>query len=215
MAGAKEPQLPVSRETWAALAASLLAELDPSPEVIERLIRFEGLLRGVAVQRGFISPRDADRLFERHVLDSARAALGVREGDGRAVDAGSGAGLPGIPIAIARPQLEVTLVEPRQARIAFLELAVERLDLRNVRVTRGRVESLEAEAFDVAFARAFAPLHDAWARLRGALAPSGRLVFFAGSSTEIPLTLDGAVSIQVRRVPVLATSGPLIIIGRQ
>ena len=108
----------------------------------------------------------------------------------------------------------MTLVEPRQARAGFLELVVERLDLKNVRVIQSSVDGLEDEAYELAFARAFVPFPQAWSRLRRHLVPGGRLVYFAGTATDVPSTVQESVSLEVLSTPVLATSGPLIIIGR-
>jgi 16S rRNA (guanine527-N7)-methyltransferase len=154
-------------------------------------------------------------MFERHVADSLRGALVLRPGDRSAIDAGAGAGLPGIPVAIASPHVRVVLVEPRQARAAFLEIAVERLGLGNVTVIADRVESV-SEAADVVFSRAFVPLGDAWRRLQHLVGNGGRLVFFAGASSaaDDATVPDGASSVETLVTPVLATSGPLIIIAR-
>ena len=92
--------------------------------------KLEELLRSTAIPR-IVSASDAHRLHERHVLDSLRALLLIPESAVRICDLGSGAGLPGVPVAVAEPDLEVTLSEPRLARVAFLELVVERLVLTN------------------------------------------------------------------------------------
>lgn len=174
------------------------------------LAGFEALLVERAVPLGFVSESDADRIRERHVLDSLRAAAAVVPSDRTAVDFGSGAGLPGIPVAIARPSLALTLSEVRPKRAAFLELVVERLGLSNVAVTTTRVEDLRGP-FDLCFARAYAALDVCWTQAQPLLAPGGRLVYFAGRGGEPVLT--GTV---VRLLaPVLASGGPLAIISRQ
>lgn len=101
--------------------------------------RYAELLAGPGVERGLLGPREVDRLWDRHILNSA--ALGeLLDVDERVADIGSGAGLPGIPLAIARPDLQVVLVEPLLRRSEFLREAVEELALGNVAVVRGRAE---------------------------------------------------------------------------
>lgn len=118
------------------------------------------ILATIAVERGLIGPREVPRLWERHLLNCVALQELVAEGD-RLVDVGSGAGLPGIPLAIARPDLQVTLVEPLLRRVTFLVETVASLGL-NVTVHRGRAEDRQtvqaAGRSDVVVARAVAPL---------------------------------------------------------
>ncbi|MFM8999499.1 MAG: 16S rRNA (guanine(527)-N(7))-methyltransferase RsmG [Actinomycetota bacterium] len=123
---------------------------------------------------------------------------------------GSGAGLPGIPVAIACPDLSVRLVEVRPKRVAFLELVVERLGLGNVEVTQGRSEDARGP-FDLCFARAYAAPEESWRQAEPLLAPGGHLVYFAGERTAVEV--PGA---RVELLPAaLASAGPLAIIHRQ
>jgi len=96
------------------------------------------------IVRGLIGPREAGRLWSRHVLNSAVVADLIEPG-ARIVDIGSGAGLPGIPLAIARPDCRVDLVEPLERRAQFLREMVELLELNHCRVVRGRAEDVVAE----------------------------------------------------------------------
>ncbi len=100
--------------------------------------RYAELLAGPGVQRGLLGPREVGRLWDRHLLNSAAIAelLGPAE---RVVDLGSGAGLPGIPLAIARPDLRVTLLEPMLRRSNFLAEIIDDLQL-PIEVIRGRAE---------------------------------------------------------------------------
>lgn len=110
------------------------------------------------VVRGLIGPREAPRLWERHLLNCAVVGEAV-PADAAVCDIGSGAGLPGIPLAIARPDLSITLVEPLLRRTSFLDEVVEALGLTNVEVVRGRAEELHgSRTFDVVTSRAVAPL---------------------------------------------------------
>jgi 16S rRNA (guanine527-N7)-methyltransferase len=184
-----------------------------------RLVELADLLRDVAAERGFIAPGDAERILERHVLDALRAApfLPTRRTVG---DVGTGAGIPGLPLAVVLSGVRFDLIEPRQARVAFLESAIDHLGLSNARVIHGRVEGVADGSYGTALARAFAPLERAWGAIRPKLRPEGRLVFFAGERAAMPSSLPGAASIE-RHVPgqgvatVLARSGPLIIITAQ
>jgi len=178
-----------------------------------RLLTFERLLRDRAIPMGLVAESDEPRLRERHVLDCLRAAAAVGDA-ASAYDLGSGAGLPGIVVAVAAPALKVALVESRRSRVSFLELAVEELELANVRVIPLRVE-LVAEEVDLCFARAFAPLPAAWASAARLLAPGGRLVYFAGSESEGADIPGDARLLEVRTSPVLERAGPLVIMARQ
>jgi 16S rRNA (guanine527-N7)-methyltransferase len=116
------------------------------------------LLATEATVRGLIGPREVPRLWERHLVNCALVTELVAEG-ASVCDIGSGAGLPGIAMAIRRPDLRVTLVEPLLRRTTFLEQVVSDLGLSQVLVVRGRAESLHGEAtFDVVTARAVAPM---------------------------------------------------------
>ena len=134
--------------------------------------------------------------------------------DDVACDLGSGAGLPGIVVAVAEPWVRVLLVESRAKRAAFLEFAVQELGLSNAVVVVGRAEVLRREV-DACFARAFAPLPLAWSVARGVLRPGGRLIYFAGAELADPAVPDGAALEAVVRTPVLESAGPLVIMTRQ
>ncbi len=182
-------------------------------EAPDRLEAFEGLLREWAVPLGIVAASDLSRIRRRHVLDCLRAAVAVSASDADAYDIGSGAGLPGVVVAVARPGLVVRLVEPRRSRAAFLELVVERLELANAFVLHSRIEDV-AEPVDLCFARAFAPLPAAWSVARLRLRPGGRLVYFSGPTREPLALLEGATKVGVLETPLLASSGPLTIMTR-
>ncbi|MFF4650236.1 16S rRNA (guanine(527)-N(7))-methyltransferase RsmG [Streptomyces sp. NPDC001380] len=147
-------------------------------------VRYAGLLATAGVQRGLIGPREVPRLWERHVLNCAVLAEVLPE-EGSLCDVGSGAGLPGIPVALARPDLSVTLLEPLLRRTTFLEEAVRELGLANVTVVRGRAEEMIGRlSVDVVTARAVAPLD----RLAGwglpLLRPYGEMLALKGDTAE-------------------------------
>ena len=121
------------------------------------LSRYVDILASTGVTWGLLGPREADRLWDRHVLNSA--ALGGLIAPGSAVaDVGSGAGLPGIPLALLRPDLQLTLIEPLLRRSTFLTQTVEEIGIADrVEVVRSRAED-HRQTYDVVVARALAPL---------------------------------------------------------
>ena len=194
-------------------AAADLLDGDATPAQLRLLEAFEGLLVTRAIPLGFIAEGDANDVRERHVLDCVRAAPHVRPG--RLADLGSGAGLPGLVIAILRPDIVVDLVEAQRRRLAFLELAVDRLGLPNAIPVGARVQTLEGR-YTGALARAFAGAERSWRLAEPHLEHDGELVYFAGR------TFDGAVlrplAVRAKVVPpppLLARSGPLVIMSRQ
>jgi 16S rRNA (guanine527-N7)-methyltransferase len=211
------PQGPVSRETRSGqddlVAAAARLGVDLSEEASSGLERFAELLLERALPGGLVAAADASRLRDRHILDSLRAVRAVGPGDGRALDLGSGAGLPGVVVALACPSLHVMLVEPRRARVAFLEFAVEQLSLSNTSVLAARIEDVD-EQVDLCFSRAFAPLPEAWGAAAPRLRPGGRLVYFAGAGAGPPERPSNAASLEVLESPLLESSGPLFIMAR-
>jgi 16S rRNA (guanine527-N7)-methyltransferase len=198
-------------ESWRAVSQAIGVDLDRSR--VQMLERYEGLLADRAVGLGLIARSDAGRIHERHVVDSLRAAR-IPEAGATVYDLGSGAGLPGVPVAIARPEVTVWVVERRARRAAFLELVQQELALANMTVIGSSAEDLEGQA-DVCLARAFAPLPRAWAVARELLGPGGRLVYFAGREPRPNDVPADAVLRAVVRTSVLESSGPLVIIARQ
>jgi 16S rRNA (guanine527-N7)-methyltransferase len=199
------------RQGLVADALQLGISLDPSQA--ERLIEFERLLVDRAIPAGIVARSDAPRIRERHLLDCLRASPVPGRGD-RCYDLGSGGGLPGLVVAIARPDLRISLVERRARRVAFLELALEVLAPGNAEVVPTPLEELEGPA-DVCFSRALGPLGRVWASARPLLRPGGRLVYFAGRepvAVEIP---EDAVLVAELAHPVLESAGPLVIMARQ
>jgi 16S rRNA (guanine527-N7)-methyltransferase len=159
-----------------------------------------------------VAASDAGQLRTRHILDSLRAVPHI-SAEERVVDLGSGAGLPGLPVAVARPDLDITLAEPRQARVAFLELAVERLRLPNVQVFPRSAEELPS-GFDVCLARGFGDALSTWPIARDLLHPLGDLIYWAGKTFRVD---DQPPDARVRAVgdATLESGGPIVIMTRQ
>jgi 16S rRNA (guanine527-N7)-methyltransferase len=160
---------------------ALLLGLDEGQ--VAQLRRFSELVAGRGADFGVISNADRDRVWERHVLDSLRVLACLLPEDESLADVGSGGGLPGVPLAIARPDLAVTLVEPRRGRVAFLELARQELSLSNVRVLDARADEV-SERFSVCTARALAKPVDTWRLVSPLIAEGGRVIYFAGRSFD-------------------------------
>jgi 16S rRNA (guanine527-N7)-methyltransferase len=143
--------------------------------------RYAAFLAGDGVLRGLIGPREVPRLWERHLVNCAVLSEAVPPG-ARVADVGSGAGLPGIALAIMRPDVHVTLVEPLLRRTTFLEEAVSGLGLDNCVVHRARAEQLHGEqTFDVVTSRAVAPLPRLLDWSMPLVAPQGMLLAMKGS----------------------------------
>ena len=148
-------------------------------------VRYGELLADVGVRRGLIGPREVPRLWERHLLNCAVLSEVVPDGV-TVCDVGSGAGLPGIPLALVRPDLQITLLEPLLRRTNFLQEAVELLGLDHVTVVRGRAEEVLGtfKPVHVVTARAVAPLD----RLAGwgvpLLRPYGEMLALKGDTAE-------------------------------
>ncbi|MGZ5298828.1 MAG: 16S rRNA (guanine(527)-N(7))-methyltransferase RsmG [Actinomycetota bacterium] len=200
----------VKHEGWD-LARAL--DLELNSQQLEKLMTFEALIRERAIPLGMVARADEVRLRERHVQDSLRAATAVSATDRTAYDLGSGAGLPGVVVAIACPDLDMTLVESRRPRAAFLQLVVDRLGLTNTVVSNERVETLR-EPVDLCFSRAFARVGVAWRAAERLLLPGGRLIYFAGERFDRSELPEDAKSTLVR-TSALARSGPLVIMSRQ
>jgi 16S rRNA (guanine527-N7)-methyltransferase len=145
-------------------------------------VAYADLLATEGVVRGLIGPREVPRLWERHLLNCAAMAEVIPEGSS-VCDVGSGAGLPGIVLAIARPDLTIVLLEPLLRRSTFLEEVVTELRLEHVAVVRGRADSLHGkQRFDVVTSRAVAPLGRLLEWSMPLAAPQGSLIAMKGSS---------------------------------
>ncbi|WP_372736225.1 16S rRNA (guanine(527)-N(7))-methyltransferase RsmG [Nocardioides sp.] len=153
----------------------------------DRLALAEAFARWLAdagVERGLIGPREVPRLWDRHLLNCAMLGEAIDQ-EATVVDLGSGAGLPGLVLAIARPDLRITLVEPLERRTTFLHEVVADLGLTGVEVIRGRAESLHGQrTFDVVTSRALAPLSRLLGWSMPLVAPQGSLLAMKGRAAE-------------------------------
>ncbi|MGW0757062.1 16S rRNA (guanine(527)-N(7))-methyltransferase RsmG [Streptomyces sp. NPDC002814] len=168
-------------------------ELPPAPEQAREVfgdrfadaVRYAELLAQAGVQRGLIGPREVPRLWERHLLNCAVLSEVVPEGV-TVCDVGSGAGLPGIPLALVREDLKITLLEPLLRRTTFLTEVVELLGLDHVTVVRGRAEEVMGKLtpVHVVTARAVAPLDRLATWGIPLLRPYGEMLALKGDTAE-------------------------------
>ena len=145
-----------------------------------RIARYADLLAHEGVRRGLIGPAEVDRLWTRHILNSAAVAPYL-PAKGTLIDVGSGAGLPGVVLAVLRPDLRTLLVEPMERRVAWLEEVVSELGLTSVEVVRARAEELHGVAVEAVTARAVAPLSRLIPWTLPLLADGGVLLALKGS----------------------------------
>jgi 16S rRNA (guanine527-N7)-methyltransferase len=169
-------------------------EVSAAPQAAEALFgsklehaqRYTEILAGAGVERGLLGPREVDRLWDRHILNSAAVAelLGADE---RIADIGSGAGLPGIPLALARPDLRLTLIEPLLRRSEFLREVVDELGI-DVAVVRGRAEESavheQVGEMDAVVSRAVASLDKLTKWCMPLLRVDGRMLAIKGERAE-------------------------------
>lgn len=178
----------------------LAPDVEPMPTAARDLfgsrlpaaVRYVELLAGPGVDHGLIGPRERPRLWTRHVLNSAAIATALPDvAAQRVVDVGSGAGLPGIPLMLTRPDLRMTLLEPLARRITFLAEAISTLGL-DVELLRGRAEEVTEARWDVVVARAVAPLERLLALADRLVHPGGMLLAIKGqaAATELAAASD-------------------------
>jgi 16S rRNA (guanine527-N7)-methyltransferase len=166
---------------------------------LTRAEAYAGMLVGPGVERGLIGPSEAGRIWERHLINSGLIVGLLPEGQGGSasgslVDLGSGAGLPGIVLAMLRPDLHVTLIEPMARRTAFLAECVGELDLKNVEIRRARAEELAGQVMaDVVTSRAVARLDRLVQWSVGLCRPGGLVLAIKGASAAAELKEAGPV----------------------
>ena len=142
---------------------------------------------------GLIGPLEADRLWSRHIINCAVVAPFLQR-DGRVADVGSGAGLPGLVLAIARPDVHLTLIEPMERRTDWLRDEAERLGLTNVAVQRARAEdAVDIGPFDQVTARAVSALSRLVPITAPLLRPGGELILLKGARVAEEIRAAAAV----------------------
>nr|WP_212755569.1 16S rRNA (guanine(527)-N(7))-methyltransferase RsmG [Flexivirga aerilata] len=169
-------------------------------------VRYAELLADSGVVRGLIGPRETPRLWDRHILNCA-VLTELLESSATVTDVGSGAGLPGLVVAIRRPDLEVTLVEPLLRRVTWLTEVIEELELPNVTVARGRAEELwdKLPPSDVVTSRAVSALDNLAKWSVPLLRPGGVWLPMKGASVgeEIEQSMTVLRAVGVDRIDVV------------
>jgi len=197
-------------------AKELGVELDESQ--VEMLWRYGCMLRAHNVHVNLTSIISPEGILTLHMLDSLSLAahLGAAR---RIIDVGTGGGFPGVPLAVAFPQREFTLIDGTQKKIRFVAESVAALDIRNVQAVPARAESFQGEKnFDVVIARAVGAMVDLLHNAGKLLAPHGRLLAMKGRSPEdeVKALPRGWHAEVVRlRVPGLDAERHLVVISRQ
>jgi 16S rRNA (guanine527-N7)-methyltransferase len=211
------PSAVIDRAAMFAQLRAGVAELGlaPSAQAVELLLDYVELLARWNAAYNLTGVRDPLAMVTSHLLDSLAVAHLVR-GE-RLADIGSGAGLPGIPLAIVCPQLAVTLIDANGKKTRFLREAVRSLQLTRVRIEAQRVENVRGE-YDTVTARAFASLAEMVKVAGHLLAPDGILLALKGQlhKDEILALPDGFVvgDVKALRVPGLAATRHAVIIQR-
>jgi 16S rRNA (guanine527-N7)-methyltransferase len=172
--------------------------------------RYAEHLATTGVEWGLVGPREASRVWERHILNCAVVADLIPPA-ARVLDIGSGAGLPGIPLALARSDLRVVLVEPLARRVEWLRTVLADLEL-PVEVERGRAEDTPIrrrwEGADVVTSRAVAPLHRLAAWCLPLVRPGGMMLAVKGMSAPAEVERDArAVAASGGGIPRIETCG--------
>lgn len=199
----------VSRETR---ATELCGDRGPS------LLRYAELLATSAIERGLIGPSEADRIWERHIENCYPVSTLCDQGSTLA-DVGSGAGLPGIVIALARPDLRVTLIEPLKRRVDFLNEVVAELDL-GIEVIQSKAEGVR-KTFHHVTARAVAPLERLIESTWHLIEPRGSLLAMKGerAAQEIhelsPAILAREVEIELKEIPFAGNVSRIVVAKRR
>lgn len=215
-----------SREQADVLDAALDAlDLPLPPDARTKLVAYVALLAKWNATYNLTAIRDPDRMLTHHVLDSlavmpALAALAGRASDMRVLDVGSGAGLPGLPIAMAQPAWRVTMLEPVQKKAAFVTQAIAELRVNNAQVLARRVEDFVSPApVQIAISRAFSDLSSFAESSARHLADDGFLVAMKGvhpeeELRELPPAFEVREAIPLR-VPGVDAARHLIVMQRR
>lgn len=173
-----------------------MVQIEPEPaeatvvfgDGIDRARQFTRALGEHGEERGLIGPLEPPRLWTRHILNSAVAAPLFPAG-GRVADIGSGAGLPGLVLAIARPDVQWVLIEPMERRVVWLREQKAELGLENVEVVRGRAEEWKQGAvLDAVTARAVSALKTLIPLTAPLLRPGGELILLKGANAANEIT---------------------------
>jgi 16S rRNA (guanine527-N7)-methyltransferase len=188
-----------------------LGRLPHGIDALQLLTQFGLLVHEYAGRSALIAKGDRPTLLTRHVLDSLNPVALFPSPPKSALDVGSGAGFPGFPLAICWPSTEVYLLDSREKKVGFMELAVRELGLKNLKVVLARVEDLRsawrAAPVEAAFIRALGDLPHLLTAIEPACAPGARWVYFLGAQSDPgELTAAAAGGRWAGRAPALAAA---------
>ena len=162
---------------------SVWSQHDQVDAALAQLADYVGLLAKWSKVYNLTAVRQPQQMVTRHLLDSLAVVPFLIEGS--LLDVGTGAGLPGVPIAIARPDLAVTLLDANAKKLRFVRQAVAELRLGNVEVVQARMQEYQpGRAFDMVISRAVSSLEELYRQSRHLLAPRGRMLFMKGALPE-------------------------------
>jgi 16S rRNA (guanine527-N7)-methyltransferase len=188
--------------------------LDLAVPAREKLLIFLELLEKWNRVYNLTAVRDPEQMVPRHLLDSLSVLPHLH--GARVLDIGTGAGLPGIPLALARPDLEFTLLDSNAKKTRFATQAMHELGLKNITIVQERVEKFHPAAkFDTLIARAFASIPDMLAASRHLCAPHGRFLVMKGvfPQEELAAVIDGyQAEVKALRIPGLDAARHLVIL---
>ena len=180
-------------------------------------LSYADLLASVAIERGLIGPSEAERIWERHIENCYPISTLCNQGASLA-DVGSGAGLPGIVIALARPDLKVTLIEPLKRRVEFLSEVVTELGL-DIEVIQAKAEGVK-RGFDHVTARAVAPLERLIESTWHLVKPGGSLLAMKGERAQAeidelsPKVRSRAMEIELKEIPFGDSVSRIVVVKR-
>ena len=168
------------------------------PEKATEALTYADLLATTAIERGLIGPKEAQRIWDRHIENCIPLTTLLPQDNAKVADIGSGAGLPGIVVALAKPQLKITLIEPLQRRVEFLYEVIDQLKLKNVEVIRAKSENVKG-SYNFVVARAVAPLPRLIQTTWHLVAPGGSLLAMKGESAATEMA-EADLSVGVKNV---------------
>ncbi len=169
-------------------------KLDLSPEVQQRLLDYRTELEKWNAAYNLTAVRSPSEMISRHLLDSLTVLPLVR---GRVLDVGAGAGLPGLVLAIANPELQVTVLDSNGKKARFMRHAQRHLKLENAQVAESRAQDWQAPGYDVVVSRAYADLSDFFQSTAHLLAPGGQWLAMKGKLAPAELAaVPAAVTIR-------------------
>jgi 16S rRNA (guanine527-N7)-methyltransferase len=184
------------------------------PESREKLLKHVAMVREECQRINLVSARDRDFLIERHVVPSLAALEFIRDRRQDVLDIGSGAGFPGVEIALCKPALRMTLLEATRKKAVFLERVVQELEIDNAEVIWDRAENLLEQRFDTVLARGVAPMPKLQDLAAPLLEKGGKLITWKGSRFASEMAAVKRPRFRVEAVRPISPPRNLVILRR-